>query len=135
MRETDRLDLYLAEERAKPFEWSSRANGDCLLFLLGWAERLGLCAATHWRGAYACETGARMALHRFGGELVAITEVLGPPRMGSSALRGDIGLMTVRSRTFGVISTGGMWAFRAIEGGVGFCRLPVDTCWNTRFSS
>lgn len=134
MRETDALDHYLDAERAKPFEWSSRANGDCLLFLLGWAETLGFHASTAWRHAYSCESGARLALHRFGGEVIAITDVLGPPRMGSLPKRGDVGLMRVRSRTFGVISTGHMWAFRAIEGGVGYCGLPVEFCWNTRFS-
>lgn len=135
MRETDLLDRYLADERSKPFEWSSQANGDCLLFLMGWGERLGLHPTIRWRGAYACETGARLALHRFGGEVAAITDVLGPPRMGSLPRRGDVGLIHLRGRTFGVICTGHMWAFRAIEGGVGYCQLPVDYCWDTRFSS
>lgn len=53
--------------------------------------------------------------------------------MGSLPERGDVGIMRVRSRTFGAICTGRMWAFRAAEGGVGYCELPVDVCWNTRF--
>lgn len=132
---TDRLDLYLAAERSKPFEWSSRANGDCLLFALGWAEALGFRSAHHWRGSYSSEAEAKAALADAGGAVIAITDVLGAPRMGSAPQRGDVGLITLRGRSFGAIATGGMWAFRAIEGGVGYCRLPAEYCWNTRFTS
>lgn len=135
MRETDLLDLYLAKERACPFEWTSLSNGDCLLFALGWAERLGFHSPTPWRGSYSTEREARHLLQKAGGPVAAITDVLGPPRMASPASRGDIALIAVRDRIFGAVCTGNMWAFRAIEGGVGFCRLPADVVWNTRFSS
>lgn len=134
MRATDLLDDYLARERSKPFEWSSLENGDCLLFLLGWGEVLGFRSTIAWRGTYTDEDGARAGLSRCGGEIPAITDTFGPPRMGSRPERGDVGLATIRNKSFGVICTGGMWTFRAVEGGIGFCRLPIDLSWNTRFS-
>lgn len=128
MRATDLLDRYLAEERTKPFAWG-QGNGDCLLFVLGWLEMAGRRSGTAWRGSYADEVGARRKLDRFGGAVAAVCDVLGPPRMGSSAERGDVGLLEVDGWHLGLVCTGRLWALRDGRRGIGFVRRPVDLVW------
>ncbi|MCC2608395.1 DUF6950 family protein [Neorhizobium petrolearium] len=134
MRETDLLDRYLAEEKEKTFRWGEE-NGDCLLFLLGWAElAAGAHASRPWRGEYGDHQGAWWMLERFGGAIAAVIDVLGPPRLGSDARRGDIGLMAANGWHLGMICTGSMWVLRAGTRGVKFTRSAPDICWDLRFS-
>lgn len=126
----DRLDLYLAQERLKPFDWTSACNGDCLLLLLGWWEfAAGRSAGSHWRGSYADEAGARQGLEAFGGAIAAVCDIVGPPRIGSSAVRGDIGLLEIDGWHLGMICTGAMWATRAGTRGIRLLRRDADIAW------
>lgn len=128
----DLLNEYLAAERLKPFAWGAE-NGDCLLFLLGWAEKLGRMASVDWRGMYRTEQGARASLEWFGGAIAAVTDVLGPPRIGSNPLRGDVGLIEIDGWHLGVICTGEMWVLRAGEAGVRFMKIQPAVVWPTGF--
>lgn len=131
----DLLDGYLAAERQMPFEWSSLRNGDCQLFILGWAERIGWPeAGMAWRGRYSSEAEARALLKSRGGSIIAGCEIFGPPRMGSSPRRGDIGLLEVDGWHLGVICTGRMWAFRAGKRGVCLSRRDAEVVWDMRLS-
>lgn len=131
----DLLDTYLAEERLQPFEWSSLRNGDCQLFVLGWAERIGWPGAgLSWRGRYRTEDEARALLHRRGGSVAAGCDIFGPPRMTSKARRGDIALLDIDGWHLGMICTGRMWAFRAGERGVSLSKRDPDVVWDMRFS-
>ncbi|TWG90312.1 hypothetical protein L598_000700000680 [Mesorhizobium sp. J18] len=133
MRETDLLDCYLAGEKRKPFEWG-KGNGDCLLFLLGWAEiATNRTATVVWRDMYRTEHGAHVALEEFGGAVAAVTDVLGAPRMGSEAKRGDVGLLEVQDWFLGMICTGRMWVLRAGEKGVRFTMRQPDMIWPVGF--
>ncbi|TPJ76187.1 hypothetical protein FJ422_30340 [Mesorhizobium sp. B2-6-3] len=130
----DLLALYLAEERQRPFAWG-QGNGDCLLFLLGWAERAaGRMASVAWRGAYRDEAGARMCLEAFGGAPWAVCDVLGPPRMGSEARRGDVGLFETEGWHLGMICTGRLWVMRAHEQGIRYARLKPELVWSMGFA-
>lgn len=115
------------------FSWDSAANGDCLLFLAGWAEQIGFTdAGAKWRGAYASELQARATLERQGGAVWAVTEVMGPPRMGSQAQRGDIALLAHEGWHLGLICTGRMWALRAVRG-IGLTRRQPEFIWPAGF--
>lgn len=133
MRETDLLDRYLAQERARPFVWG-RGNGDCLLFLLGWAELHSLKASHQWRGTYSDEQSARKSLDAFGGAAAAVCDVLGPPRMGSLAQRGDVGLLETDGWHLGMICTGSMWALRDGRRGVRMVRRAPNMVWPVGFA-
>lgn len=128
MRATDPLDLYLAAERLKPVDWG-RDNGDCMLFLLGWAERWGWRAPVKWRGTYSDEAGARARLADQGGQVAVVCDVLGPPRMGAPARRFDVSLIPFGDWFVGAICTGAMWAFRHRDRGVCLIRRDVDLVW------
>ncbi|MCF6112007.1 DUF6950 family protein [Mesorhizobium muleiense] len=131
--ETDLLARYLAEERLKGFAWGCD-NGDCLLFLLGWAERaVGRRASVAWRASYCDEAGARAALSAFGGAPAAVCDVLGPPRIGSKAQRGDVGLLAFEDWHLGMICTGNLWAIRDVRRGVRLLRKEADIVWSTGF--
>jgi hypothetical protein len=132
MRTTDDLDRYVARERMKPFAWGTD-NGDCLLFLLGWAERLGHEASHQWRGAYSDEAGARAALEAFGGAPAAVSDVLGDPIEGRAPQRGEVGLLAADGWYLGMICTGKMWVLRAGIRGVRFSRRPADIVWATGY--
>lgn len=136
MRETDALDDYLSEERNHPFEWSSRRNGDCQLFPAGWVERIGWPGAgLPWRNRYSNENEARILLGERGGAVSAWCDLLGPPRMGSAARRGDVGQMAVDGWHLGMICTGSMWVIRAGEGGIRFVRPRTEIIvWDVGFS-
>lgn len=135
MRETDLLDRYLLQERGRPFEWTSLANGDCQLFPCGWAEVAGWpSAGVPWRGHYRCEDEARALLSARGGAVVAWTDLLGPPRMGSAPQRGDIGLLETDGWHLGMICTGSMWAFRDGRRGVRLVRACPDIFWSVGFA-
>lgn len=131
----DRLDFYLAAERKMPFEWGRR-NGDCLLFLLGWAEQLGYASETIWRCAYEDEKGARQILAAFGGAPAAVLSVIGRSWTcaANSAARGDLGLMAVDGWFLGMICTGRYWVLRAGEGGLRYTRARPDLLWNMDFT-
>jgi len=123
----DLLDQYLAEEIQRPFEWGCR-NGDCLLFLLGWAELCGKKASRQWRGSYTSEDGARSALFNFGGAKAALFDVFGQ-QSECSPSRGDVGLLRYDDWHLGVICTGRMWVMRAGTRGVSFTRrCPEIVC-------
>lgn len=135
MRETDLLDRYLADERTRPFEWTSLGNGDCQLFPCGWAEQVGWTGAGRpWRGFYSSEAEARDLLLSRGGAVLAWTDLLGAPRMGSAPRRGDIGLLEMDGWHLGMICTGSMWAFRDGRRGVRLVRAAPDICWSVGFA-
>jgi hypothetical protein len=131
MPATDLLDLYIEDEKSKPFAWGQE-NGDCLLFLLGWTERCGRTSPSSWRGAYACEAEAKALLAAAGGAVVAVTETLGTPRIGSPAARGDVGLLSVDDWHLGMICTGSMWVLRAGTRGVRLTRSAPEIIWDMR---
>ncbi|MBP1849700.1 DUF6950 family protein [Rhizobium halophytocola] len=134
MRETDELDDYLAQERAQAFEWTGQRNGDCQLFPIGWAERIGWpLAGASWRGRYSSEEEARALVDRRGGLVSAGCELFGPPRIGSAAQRGDVGLLAAEGWHLGMICTGSMWVIRAGDRGIRFCRREPDIIWDLRF--
>jgi hypothetical protein len=115
---SDLLDAYLAEERLKPFAWG-QGNGDCLLFLAGWAERLRWPqAGLPWRGKYSDKDGALALLNECGGEVEAISSVVGEPQDGIAAQRGDLGVIALNDWFLGMICTGNKWAARGRKGGV-----------------
>ena len=133
MPRTDRLDSYLAGEKLKSFSWGVD-NGDCLLFLLGWAETIGRAdLAQSWRGLYATEDEARALLERRGGAVTAGRSMFGPPRIGTPAVRGDVGLLAHDGWHFGMICTGNMWALRAGLRGIRLTRRPADIVWDMGF--
>ena len=136
MRETtDHLDAYLAHERSRPFEWTSLANGDCQLFVAGWAERIGWPdAGAPWRGLYSSEDSARRLMEERGGAVWAWTNQLGPPRIGSDARRGDVGLLAVDGWHLGMICTGRLWVLRDGKRGIRFCHRSADIAWDMDFS-
>lgn len=127
MFETDALDRYVAGEWGGRFVWGSR-NGDCLLFLLGWAEANGHGASVAWRERYVNAAEADALLEAFGGAVAAVTDVLGPPRMGSAPLRGDVGLIETRGRWLGVIWTGKTCLARRARGLASLGVAP-DIAW------
>ncbi|KQS90296.1 hypothetical protein [Rhizobium sp. Leaf386] len=132
----DLLDAYIAIERTRPFEWSGLANGDCKLFVLGWAERIGFAdAGRDWRGRYCCESEARALLHLRGGAIAAGIALFGPPRMGSAARRGDVGLLPYEDWHVGVICTGTMWALRNGERGIRMTCVEPELSWDLGFSA
>lgn len=136
MPETDQLDLYLAQEAVRPFDWSATGNGDCQLFVAGWAERIGWPdAGADWRGRYACELEARMLIEARGGLVAVWCGLFGPPRMGGNAERGDIGLFKIDGWHIGAISTGREWMLRAGVKGVRALRRAPDVIWDLRFKT
>jgi hypothetical protein len=129
----DLLDDYLAEERLKPFAWGG-GNGDCLLFLAGWAERLRWPQAGQpWRGRYADEAGARALLAASGGPVEAISSVVGQPSTELNHRRGDLGLFPLDDWFMGMISTGTMWALRHGERGIVLWRRQPAFVWSMGF--
>ena len=127
-RPSDALDLYIEQERSKAFEYGTE-NSDCLLYLLGWAELNGYAASVPWRDLYNDKKTARRTLYDFGGAVAAVCDVLGPPRMGSPAQRGDVGLFEMDGWHHGMICTGKMWSMRHGPVGVRLERLPVHLVW------
>jgi hypothetical protein len=129
----DLLDVYLAEERLKPFVWGE-GNGDCLLFLAGWAERLRWPqAGLPWRGKYSDEDGARRLLAASGGAVEAISSVVGRPSTELGFKRGDLGLVPMDDWFLGMISTGTMWAVRSGRNGIVLWRRQPAFVWALGF--
>lgn len=86
MRDFEALDRYLADRRAMPFIWGSKAN-DCVSFYAGAARAMSgvdLLSGLNW----STETGAARVIGRLGGFEAAVTTRMKPiaPAM---ARRGD----------------------------------------------
>ncbi|MER8827238.1 hypothetical protein NKH73_14210 [Mesorhizobium sp. M0938] len=129
----DLLDDYLARERESDFVWGE-GNGDCILFLIGWGKLIkGVDFGVSWRGLYHSKEEARALLERRGGLIAHMVEYLGAPRMGSPAVRGDVGILQTRDWTFGMIFDGHSWAMRDHPKGVRHLRIGVDCVWSMGF--
>ena len=85
----ERLVAFMAEHRARPFEWGA---WDCALYATACAAELtGTDKAADFRGAYSTREGAALALRELGkGTLIATLDSLYPPKPASKAVRGDL---------------------------------------------
>jgi hypothetical protein len=129
MRETDLLDLYIAQEMRKPFAWG-QDNGDCLLFVAGWGLALnGIDFAANLRGRYSDEAGARRAIEGEGGPVAFFDRVAGARRDPENCTRGDVGLMPFGDWYLGAICTGARWVLRGGSGGIRNIRRPPEFAW------
>ena len=125
-----RLHAYLDSVAATPFAWGSH---DCALFVGDCVEAMtGVDPAAAYRGRYSNETGARLALRRYGQTTLVATfdEAFGPQVSTSRAHRGDI--VQIDETTAGVC----MGAFGYFVGDKGLVRHPYSDftrAWSIRF--
>lgn len=130
----DLLDAYLAEERLKPFVWGE-GNGDCILFVAGWVDRLrGTAFGDMARGRYSNEAEARVVIDRHGGAVELFRELLGPAG-ASPWRRGDVALRPFNDWWLGMICTGDMWAARAGKRGIVLWRRAPAFVWSMGFNA
>ncbi|MER9768864.1 hypothetical protein NKJ09_22690 [Mesorhizobium sp. M0189] len=128
----DLLDEYLSCEQTTAFSWS---ESDCILFMAGWVKRVnGVDFGAPWRGLYRSKDESKALLESLGGLVPLIVECLGPPRMGSRPVRGDVGVLQSDDWTFCMIFDGDFWAMRDHPIGVRTLRIGVDCVWSVGVS-
>ena len=112
------LGAVLDDYADRPFEWG---KSDCCLFVADIVQAMtGVDPAAAYRGRYSNETGARLALRRYGKTTLAATfdEAFGASVEPARAHRGDI--IQIDELTVGVC----MGAFGYFVGDTGLVRRP-----------
>lgn len=113
-----RLGAVLDAYANRPFDWG---RSDCCLFVADVVQAMtGIDPAAAYRGRYSNETGARLALRRYGKTTLVATfdAAFGPNVEPARAHRGDI--VQINELTAGVC----MGAFGYFVGDAGLVRHP-----------